>query len=117
MERLSAMVEAKRILAERYLHAFSDFPWASIYREPKGSLSNYWLNTLVLDREHAAERDRLLAALHGHGIRARPLWTPMHFLPMYRDCPHSPLPVAEDIHARCINLPSSPFLAESTNKI
>jgi perosamine synthetase len=113
MERLPAMVEAKRTLAERYLSAFRDFPWARIYREPEGSRSNYWLNTLVLDRKCATERDRLLSALHDHGIRARPLWTPTHLLPMYRDCPRSSLPVAEDMHARCINLPSSPFLAET----
>jgi perosamine synthetase len=111
MERLAGMIEAKRVLAERYLRAFRDFPWARIYREPKGSQSNYWLNTLVLDREYASERDRLLELLHGHGIRARPLWTPMHLLPMYRDCPRAPLPVAEDMSTRCINLPSSPFLA------
>jgi perosamine synthetase len=115
MERLPEMIEAKRALAERYLGAFSDFPWAHIYREPRRSRSNYWLNTLVLDRECASKRDRLLKTLHDHGIRARPLWTPMHRLPMYRDCPRSPLPVAEDMHARCINLPSSPFLAESAN--
>ncbi|MCC8936676.1 LegC family aminotransferase [Bradyrhizobium sp. Arg68] len=113
MERLEGMVAAKRELAERYLQAFSTFPWAKIYREPNGAQSNYWLNTLVLDRDYAAERDRLLAALHGHGIRARPLWTPMHMLPMYRDCPRAPLAVAEDMSARCINLPSSPFLAEA----
>ena len=29
------------------------------------------------------------------------------------DCPHSRLAVAEDMYARCINLPSSPFLAAS----
>ncbi|MDN3277276.1 LegC family aminotransferase [Frankia sp. RB7] len=116
MERLAGMVEAKRMLARRYLDAFSDFPWARIYREPKGSESNYWLNTLVLDREFAAERNRLLEALHGHGIRARPLWTPMHLLPMYRDCPRASLPVVEDMNTRCINLPSSPFLSESANE-
>jgi perosamine synthetase len=116
MERLPAMVEAKRVLAERYLSAFRDFPCARIYREPEGSRSNYWLNTLVLDSEYASERDRLLEALHGHGIRARPLWTPMHLLPMYRDCPRAALSVAEDMNMRCINLPSSPFLAEA-NKI
>ena len=113
MERLPAMVAAKRELAERYLEVFDNFPGARIYREPEGARSNYWLNTLVLDRESAGERDRLLAALHAGGIRARPLWTPMHLLPMYRDCPRSRLPVAEDMHARCINLPSSPFLAAS----
>ncbi|WP_044541782.1 LegC family aminotransferase [Bradyrhizobium sp. LTSP885] len=121
MERLPAMVAAKRELAERYLQAFSQFPGARVYREPKGAQSNYWLNTLVLDRECAGERDRLLSALHGHGVKARPLWTPMHMLPMYRDCPRSPLDVAEDMYRRCINLPSSPFLAaggkENANKI
>ena len=113
MERLSELVAAKRELAARYLEIFENFPGARIYREPEGARSNYWLNTLVLDREFAAERNSLLTALHAGGIRARPLWTPMHLLPMYRDCPRSRLPVAEDMHARCINLPSSPFLAGS----
>jgi perosamine synthetase len=65
----------------------------------------------VLDREHAGLRDELLTRLHARGIHARPLWTPMHQLPMYRDCPHAPLAVAEDMWARIVNLPSSPFLA------
>ena len=113
MEKLPEMVAAKRQLAARYLEVFDNFPGARIYREPEGARSNYWLNTLVLDREFSGERDRLLAALHAGGIRARPIWTPMHQLPMYRECPRARLPVAEDMHARCINLPSSPFLAVS----
>jgi perosamine synthetase len=113
MERLSGMVDAKRELAERYLEVFKDFPNASIFREPKGARSNYWLNTLVIDRECAGECDRLLSALHANGVHARPLWTPMHMLPMYLDCPRARLPVAEDMNARCVNLPSSPFLVAS----
>jgi perosamine synthetase len=113
MERLPALVAAKRELAERYLEIFDGFSGARIYREPEGARSNYWLNTLILDREFASERDSLLPALHANGIHARPLWTPMHLLPMYCNCPRSRLAVAEDMHARCINLPSSPFLAAS----
>ena len=113
MERLPAFVAAKRKLAERYLQIFDDFAGARIYREPQGGRSNYWLNTLVLDPTCAGERDRLLSALHANGVHARPLWTPMHQLPMYRECPRARLPVAEDMHARCVNLPSSPFLAAS----
>jgi perosamine synthetase len=41
----------------------------------------------------------------------------MHFLPMHRDCPRSSLQIAEDMYARCINLPSSPFLAASEQSI
>ena len=113
MEKLPAFVAAKRELAERYLEIFRDFPGARVYREPQGARSNYWLNTLVLDGEYAVERDRLLSALHAAGVHARPLWTPMHLLAMYRECPRARLTVAEDMHARCINLPSSPFLAAS----
>jgi perosamine synthetase len=111
MERLPALVEAKRKLAERYLEVFSGFASITIYRESEGARSNYWLNTLILGGEFASERDRLLSALHNNGIHARPLWTPMHMLPMYRTCPRSRLEVAEDMYARCVNLPSSPFLA------
>ena len=113
MERLTAMVHAKRELAERYFEVFDGLPHANIYREPEGARSNYWLNTLILDRQVAGERDQLLSAFHSNGVHARPLWTPMHMLPMYRNCPRSPLLVAEDMYARCINLPSSPFLAAS----
>jgi perosamine synthetase len=113
MEKLPAFLADKRKLAERYLEVFDGVAGARIFREPQGAHGNYWLNTLVLDGEFASDRDRLLGELHAHGVRSRPLWTPMHLLPMYRDCPRAPLPVAEDMHARCINLPSSPFLAVS----
>jgi len=111
MEQLPAFLANKRQLAERYLDIFEGVAGVRIFREPQGARGNYWLNTLVLDGEFAGERDRLLGQLHAHGIRSRPLWTPMHLLPMYRDCPRAELDVADDMHARCINLPSSPFLA------
>ncbi len=113
MEKLPEFLAAKRRLAERYLEVFDGVAGARIFREPAGARGNYWLNTLILDGEVAPERDRLLAELHAHGVRSRPLWTPMHLLPMYRECPRARLDVAEDMHARCINLPSSPFLASS----
>lgn len=110
MEGLQAVVAAKRELAERYLEMFNALPGTRIYREPEGAHSNYWLNTLVLDSEYAGDRDTLLSALHANGILARPLWTPIHLLPMYCECPRASLKVAEDMYARCINLPSSSFL-------
>jgi perosamine synthetase len=42
---------------------------------------------------------------------ARPVWTLMHRLPMYQNCPRMPLDTAEDLERRLINIPSSPFLA------
>ena len=55
----------------------------------------------------AARLDALLAALNDAGYMSRPLWTLMHHLPMYAACPRAPLPVAESLEARVVNLPSS----------
>ncbi len=88
----------------------------------KRARSNYWLNTLVIDREFAPERDRLLSALHANGVHARPLWTPMHMLPMYQDLPaFVRLPVAEDMNTRTVSIcpavrSSPPASRSSANK-
>lgn len=107
LERLSSFVERKRRLASRYEAAFSTVAGLKFLREPKQSFSNYWLNAIVLEPEQADNRDDLLAALNDAGYMSRPLWTLMHKLPMYAACPRMPLPQAETLEARVINLPSS----------
>lgn len=52
----------------------------------------------------------LLKMAHAAGILLRPVWHPLHQLPMYADAPRGPLTVAEDQAARLLNLPSSPQL-------
>jgi perosamine synthetase len=114
MERIDDFIAAKRRLTEQYVAVFRNFDQAHIVTEPSGSFSNYWLNTLVLDASDSKTRDDLLRELHRRKIFARPVWTPMHQLPMYSGCPRAPLPVAEDIFTRCVSLPSSPKLAGVT---
>jgi perosamine synthetase len=106
LERLPGLLDRKRRLAERYVRAFSDVDGVRVFTEPPGCRSNYWLNTLVLDRADAALRDRVLAALNDAGLQSRPVWRPMHRLPMYRHCPRAGLAVTEDLAARVINVPS-----------
>jgi dTDP-4-amino-4,6-dideoxygalactose transaminase len=78
--------------------------------EPPGCRSNYWLQTLLLDRALAAQRDAILEATNDAGFSTRPVWTLMHRLVPYQDYPRMPLPVAESLAARAINLPSSACL-------
>ena len=111
MERIDEFIAAKRRLAAKYASAFRELNGVRFLSEPAQTRSNSWLNTIVLDGSDANFRDALLVALHERQILARPVWTPMHLLPMYRECPRAPLSIAEDIYARTINLPSSPFLA------
>lgn len=110
LELLDDFLVAKRRLAGRYATAFADVYGIEVFKEPKESRSNYWLNTLILDRESATERDLALAATHNVGIMTRPVWTPIHRLPMYSACPKMDLSVAEDLERRIINIPSSAVL-------
>ncbi len=111
MERLDDFVARKRRLAGQYQRAFADVPGVSLFVEPTGTKSNYWLNALLIDRATADQRDVLLAALNDAGVMARPVWNLLHRLEIYVHCPRGPLDVSEDLEARIINIPSSAALA------
>src|SRR5437764_396495 len=64
LEQLPAMIQRKRQLAARYCDAFNGVSGVKFLREPPGTSSNYWLNAIVLDAAHEAQRDSLLAALN-----------------------------------------------------
>lgn len=107
LERLPDMIRRKRALASRYAEAFAPVQGVRFLNEPANTQGNFWLNAIVLDPEHAPLRDELLAALNDAGYMSRPIWTLMHRLPMYAQCPRSTLTVAEGLEATVINLPSS----------
>lgn len=107
LAQLDQRLERKRRLAQRYIDGCADLPGLEVFTEPRGCRSNYWLNTLVLEPEYAGERDALLDELNDAGLMCRPVWTLMHRLPMYTDCPRADLAVAEELEARLVNVPSS----------
>lgn len=111
LEKLDQFIAEKRQLAENYRASLSHLPGVEVMKEPPGAESNYWLVAVKLDRAIAAKRDALLESLHAAGLKCRPLWTPMHMLPMFAAAPRmDDLSVTEDMFARVINLPSSPRL-------
>lgn len=107
LEQLPGFIKKKRVLAQRYEVAFQDVPGVRFFTEADFAQSNYWLNVLLLDRELSSDRDNLLEFTNDAGIMTRPLWTLMHKLVMYQDCPRMDLSVAEDLESRIINIPSS----------
>jgi perosamine synthetase len=111
MERLPDFLARKRELANRYQTAFSRLSGIRFVVEPVQSHSNYWLNTVQLEAPEINVRDQMLTAANAAGYQCRPTWTLLHKLPMFADCPRAPLPVAEQLEASLINLPSSAKLA------
>ena len=111
LERLPTILAAKRRLYQRYAEVFSGMNGVRLFGEPAGGCSNYWLQTLLLDEEHADLRDAVLQATNDAGYMTRPCWMLMNAMRPYADCPSAPLPVAQGLSRRVINLPSSAFLA------
>jgi len=112
LEQLQVFIESKRRLFQHYRDAFEGISEARIFAEPAGCQSNYWLQTLVLDKAHAGLRDALLEASNDAGVMTRPAWALINSLKPYCDCPAMPLTVAESLESRVINLPSSSFLSK-----
>ena len=110
LEQLEGFVAAKRELATRYSRAFADVPGVSLFVERAGTRANYWLQTLILDREVAVQRDAMLSATNDAGQMTRPVWELLTRLPMYSACAAMETPLAQDLALRIINLPSSPQL-------
>jgi perosamine synthetase len=107
LEQLPGFLRDKRRLFDRYHAAFLNLSGVHLVGEPAGCSSNYWLQTLLLDAAHAEQRDAVLAATNDAGLMTRPIWALMNRLPMYANAPRAPLPVAESLERRLINVPSS----------
>lgn len=104
MEQLPTFLSKKRELAARYREFFSSNK-IEYLDEPTGSLSNFWLNTILLPTEK--QKEAFLEQANRQGIGARALWRPMHQLEIYRRCQRDRQNTAEEIYRRAVNIPSS----------
>ena len=113
LAQLDTRLSHKRALAQRYIDAFAGAEGVEVFVERPGTLANYWLNTLILSPDMADARDTVLEVLNGAGLMARPVWEPLHTLPIYKDCPRGDTGVTIDLAKRIINVPSSSKLGVS----
>ncbi|CAN1212226.1 Pyridoxal phosphate-dependent aminotransferase [Tumidithrix helvetica PCC 7403] len=112
LEQLPKFLASKRSLAAQYERVLQGWEGLYYFTEPRFARSNYWLNVLLFDEECAWQRDEFLNLTNSNGIMTRPVWTPMHKLPMFTHHPRMDVSVTESLARRIINLPSSSFLAE-----
>ena len=115
LKKLSKAIDKKRQLAEIYHGAFSNARYWTFVEELAESRCNYWLNAVKLIQPDSEVLYETLDCLVEKGIHVRPVWQPMHLLPMYQRCPRSDLSVTEKLSQQTINLPSSPQLVDVIN--
>ena len=125
MENLYAIISRKKILALRYEEAFSGNPVVTMMNTRRintphrkvsdhgftyltGGVdeSNHWLNAIILAAPE--KREETAKALNENGFECRLGWTPLHYLPMYKNSERGDLSTTERLAGSIVNLPSGP---------
>ena len=107
LEQLNNFLQSKRKLYNVYKEAFSCMNQVKLFQEPKKCHSNYWLQTIILDKPMINQRDTILETTNNANFMTRPAWKLIHQLEPYKNNPRSSLPIAESLAQKIINLPSS----------
>lgn len=87
LEQLPSFLEAKQRIAATYDAAFRDHPALALPPREPWARSSLWLYSVLITDGTADRRDRVNRTLQEEGIDARPVWTPLHRLPMYDQAP------------------------------
>jgi perosamine synthetase len=111
LEQIDVILKKKRQLAQWYRVELEGLP-LGVHEECCGVRHSYWMISILLD--NAEHRDALRAVLTQEGIETRPLFYPVHTMPIYEkiSCDIK-LPIAEDLSSRGFNLPSWPDLSQA----
>ncbi len=105
LEQLPFFLEDKRAVATAYHEYLADSTDLVCVKEREGTVSNYWLNAVVLkDKNH---RDEFLNFMTAHEIMVRPIWNLMNHLEMYKSMPAANLDNSEFLAERVVNITSS----------
>ncbi len=106
LEQLPVKLANKRELFARYQSAFKGIKGVSLIKEPARCKSNYWLQALLLDSDDTGQRNAILKATNEAGFMTRPVWTLMHELSPFKECPRMDIVTAQSLMQRLINIPS-----------
>lgn len=108
LEQAEQFIEKKRQIAQWYKEGLKNSP-VEFHQEVGEVFHSYWMCSLLVPE--AEQRDALRDHLEREGIETRPLFYPVHTMPMY-STKYQKHVVAEHLGWRGINLPSWPGLEE-----
>ncbi len=112
LEQADTFVAKKRRIADWYRRELNGTP-VTFHDEVGDVRHSYWMVSILVPE--ATSRDLLRLALSNQGIETRPLFYPVHTMPMYSSA-FQRHRVAESLGWRGINLPSYPELEETSVK-
>lgn len=108
LEQLDFYVKSRRTINERYRELLKDFLGIEFHTESKDSVSNYWLTSVLIDKEKTGFSNiQLKTALMKKGIESRFLWKPLHTQPVFNRTPYYGGSQSERLFQNGLCLPSS----------
>ena len=110
LEKIHIFLKAKRTLFKKYFNVFNKMKGISLYKESNNANSNYWLQTLILDKNNVNLKNKILKESHKKLIYTRPVWRLISELEPYKKNQKMNLSGAKEIYNKIINLPSSQSL-------
>lgn len=111
LKKIELLIHKKRQIATAYRKLLRDLSAVTNAPEMPWAKNVYWLYSILVKKVISrARRDKIIDYLDRKGIETRPFFYPIHTLPPYKS--NLTLPVAEDLSAMGLNLPSGPRLSE-----
>ncbi len=104
MERLDEFIAIKRNNAGMYCRLFEGIDSVEMVWEQPWAKSNFWFYTIKIIND---QRHSICNSLQLKGIETRPLWKPIHSLPMYRSSFSYQIEHVETAYRDCLNIPCS----------
>lgn len=109
LQRREETLLRKRHVAEMYKEQF-DGTSISYHKEKENVYHSYWMFSVTM-QINEKERDLIRGVLHEKGIETRPLFYPVHTMPIYSS-KYEMHRVSEEVHRKGFNVPSYPELTD-----
>ena len=112
LKKLPNYIIAKTKIRDAYQTNFNKIEGLKFILGPQDCASNYWLNSIKLDKEIIKYKDFIIEELNEHGYLCRPIWQLLSSLNPYKKNPSMDLSQAQELQESIINIPSSPKLGQ-----
>jgi len=115
-QRIDQLVAKKRWILNAYKERLADIPDLALNPEPADVTNGVWCPAVVFGKSHQLDKMAAMAEFQRRGLPARPFFFPLSSLPAFegRDAEgRRTCPVAYDVSARGINLPSALNITEA----
>ena len=108
MERLDYFLTRRDEIVARYDAALSQVPGIILPPRAPWARNIHWLYSILVEPSEAGiDRDALAARLAESGIETRGFFFPLHIMPPYFHADANAFPIATDVSARGLSLPTA----------